>query len=113
MANKNDKAREAMLRRSKEKNKPKEDMQQYYIVIGVFIATMVIVTLYTLLNPAASFAQMPVIDEGSILVHNGQGHSFMQGSNEFFGVSLILYFLTSLLELDHFRGQETVRIGSL
>jgi len=28
---------------------------------------------------------MPVIDETSILVHNGQSHRFQQSSNDFFG----------------------------
>jgi hypothetical protein len=40
---------------------------------------------FVVLNPQQSFAQMPVIDETSILVHNGQSHRFLQGSNDFFG----------------------------
>ena len=27
---------------------------------------------------------MPVIDESAMLVHNGQGHRFTQGQNQFF-----------------------------
>ena len=53
-------------------------------MIAFFIATMVAALLYTLLNPQQSFAQMPVIDESAMLVHNGQGHRFTQGQNEFF-----------------------------
>jgi len=41
--------------------------------------------VYTVLNPQKSFAAMPVIDEASILVHNGQSHRFQQSANEFFG----------------------------
>ena len=74
-----------MLRRSREKNaKAGQDMNQYYAVIAFFIACMVAALLYTLLNPQQSFAQMPVIDESAMLVHNGQGHRFTQGQNEFF-----------------------------
>lgn len=46
-------------------------MMQYYIVIGAFIAICVAAVLYVLLNPKVSFAQMQVIDESQILVHNG------------------------------------------
>lgn len=45
--------------------------------------------VYTVLNPQKSFASMPVIDETSILVHNGQSHRFQQAANDFFGVSVI------------------------
>lgn len=31
---------------------------------------------FTVLNPPTSFAKMPIIDETSILVHNGQQHRF-------------------------------------
>jgi hypothetical protein len=40
---------------------------------------------FTILNPQQSFAQMPIVDETSILVHNGQSHRFLQGANDFFG----------------------------
>jgi hypothetical protein len=50
-----DKAREAALRRSREKQK-QSNMNQYYFVIGVFCASMVAAALYTLLNPQQSFA---------------------------------------------------------
>ena len=46
-------------------------MMQYYIVIGAFVAVCVAAVLYVLLNPKKSFAQMQVIDESQILVHNG------------------------------------------
>ena len=77
-----------MLRRSRERAN-KSNMNQYYAVIGFFCAVMVFALVYTLLNPQTSFAQMPVIDESSILVHNGQQHRFNQQSNEFFQVSLL------------------------
>ena len=75
-----------MMRRSRAKNasKPGTDMNQYYAVIAFFIATCVAALLYTLLNPQESFANMPVIDESKILVHNGQGHRFTQGGNDLF-----------------------------
>jgi hypothetical protein len=46
-------------------------MTQYYMVIGGFVGICVVATLYVLLNPKKSFAQMPVIDDSAILVHNG------------------------------------------
>jgi len=58
--------------------------------------------VYTVLNPQKSFAAMPVIDEASILVHNGQSHRFQQSANEFFGVSL-KPSSNLLAELDYFR----------
>lgn len=72
-------------------------MNQYYAVIGFFIFTMVAALFYTLLNPTQSFAQMPVVDESAILVHNGQSHRFSQGANEFFRVSVTLSSLANLL----------------
>ena len=50
-------------------------MMQYYLVIGAFVVICVGAVLYVLLNPKKSFAQMPVIDESQILVHNGQTSS--------------------------------------
>jgi len=47
-------------------------MSQYYIVIGGFVGVCVLSVLYVLLNPKKIFAQMPVIDESAMLVHNGQ-----------------------------------------
>jgi len=56
-------------------------------VIGGFVAVCVAAVLYVLLNPKKTFAQMPVIDESQILVHNGQQNSaFQQGTNTFFAV---------------------------
>lgn len=72
-----------MLRRSREKQKP-NNMAQYHAVIGFFIACMVGALVYTLMNPASSFASTPVIDESAMLVHNGAGHRFTQSSNAFF-----------------------------
>ena len=56
-------------------------------MIGGFVAVCVAAVLYVLLNPKKTFAQMPVIDESQILVHNGQQNSaFQQGTNTFFAV---------------------------
>jgi len=44
-------AKEAMLRRSREKAKPTTNMNQYYAVIGFFIACMAAAAIYTFLNP--------------------------------------------------------------
>ena len=74
-----------MLKRSREKQKA-DNMHQYYIVIAIFIACCAFAAVYTYLNPQQSFAQMPVIDESSILVHNGQSHRFTQAPNQFFEV---------------------------
>jgi len=63
-------------------------MKNYYIVIGAFVGVCVLSVLYVLLNPKKSFAQMPVIDDTAILVHNGQqGVAFQRGENQFFQVS--------------------------
>jgi C1A family cysteine protease len=59
-------------------------MNEYYAVIGGFVAVCAAAAIYTFLNPKVSFAQMPVIDETSILVHNGQNHRFTQAPNTFF-----------------------------
>lgn len=62
-------------------------MKNYYIVIGAFVGVCVLSVLYVLLNPKKSFAQMPVIDDTAILVHNGQqGTAFQRGENQFFQV---------------------------
>jgi hypothetical protein len=58
----------AMFKRSKKQD---NTMTQYYMVIGGFVGICVVATLYVLLNPKKSFAQMPVIDDSAILVHNG------------------------------------------
>ena len=59
----------AMFKRNK---KVDSQMKQYYIVIGAFVGVCILSVLYVLLNPKKSFAQMPVIDDTAILVHNGQ-----------------------------------------
>jgi hypothetical protein len=53
-------------------------------VIGAFVAVCVIAVIYVLLNPKKSFAQMPVIDDSAILVHNGGQTGFQRGENTFF-----------------------------
>ena len=75
----------AMFQRSR---KTDNTMKNYYIVIGAFVGVCVLSVLYVLLNPKKSFAQMPVIDDTAILVHNGQqGTAFQRGENQFFQVS--------------------------
>ena len=64
-------------------------MNEYYAVIGVFVAVCLAAALYTIFDPKQSFATMPVIDESSILVHNGQSYPFMQAPNTFFEVSTL------------------------
>jgi len=88
-----------MFKRSK---KVDNTMKQYYIVIGAFVGVCVLSVLYVLLNPKKSFAQMPVIDDTAILVHNGQqGSAFQRGENQFFQVidqSIIV--IPRFIELD-------------
>jgi hypothetical protein len=69
----------AMLKRSKRQD---SSMQQYYLVIGGFVAICVAAVVYVLMNPKKSFASMPVIDDSVIMVHNGQqANAFQRGSN--------------------------------
>ena len=86
----------AMFKRSKKQD---NTMTQYYLVIGGFVAVCVVAVLYVLLNPKKSFAQMPVIDDSAILVHNGQSSGFQRGENEFFQVNTIIVVDTRV-ELD-------------
>ena len=62
-----------MLKRSKKQD---STMMQYYLVIGGFVVICVAAVLYVLLNPKKSFAQLQVIDESQILVHNGQSGNY-------------------------------------
>ena len=64
-----------MLRRSREKVKP-SNQGQYTAVIAFFCVSMVAALVYTIMNPTQSFAEMPVLDESAMLVHNGQSHRF-------------------------------------
>lgn len=74
----------AMLNRGKKRD---STMTQYYMVIGAFVGVCVLAVLYVLLNPKKSFAQMPVIDDSAMLVHNGiSTHGFQRGENSFFQV---------------------------
>ena len=72
-----------MSRRSKKQD---NTMTQYYLVIGGFVGVCLVAVFYVLLNPKQSFAQMPVIDDSAILVHNGQNSGFQRGENAFFQV---------------------------
>jgi hypothetical protein len=49
----------------------KSNKNEYYVVIGGFCFVMAGALVYTVLNPQKSFANKPIIDESSILVHNG------------------------------------------
>jgi len=93
-----------MFKRSKRAD---NNMTQYYVVIGVFVAVCVVAVLYVLLNPKKSFAQMTVIDDSAILVHNGQSSGFQRGENSFFQVSsnlwlMIIYSIGHSQMLRHF-----------
>jgi len=54
----------------------KSNKNEYYVVIGGFCFVMAGALVYTVLNPQKSFANKPIVDESSILVHNGQSHRF-------------------------------------
>ncbi len=58
-------------------------------MIAFFCVSMAAALIYALMNPARNFAEIQVIDDSAILVHNGQNHRFTQGSNEFFAVSAL------------------------
>ena len=86
-----------MLNRGKKRD---STMTQYYVVIGAFVGVCVLAVLYVLLNPKKSFAQMPVIDDSAMLVHNGiSTHGFQRAENSFFQVCL--FPVSMCLELDH------------
>ena len=83
-------------------------MTQYYLVIGGFVGVCLVAVLYVLLNPKQSFAQMPVIDDSAILVHNGQNSGFQRGENEFFQV-IHFILIMNILELDTLKRQDPFR----
>ena len=93
-----------MLTRSKKKD---STMTQYYVVIGAFVGICVLAVLYVMLNPKKSFAQMPVIDDSAILVHNGGQTAFQRGENTFFQVGP--FPSDSRLELDHVQREDPLR----
>ena len=70
-----------MMRRSKKVDNKKAS---YDFVIYGFIAICVGAVLYTVFSKKQKFSEMQVIDEAQMLVHNGQGHQFKHGINEFF-----------------------------
>lgn len=71
-----------MLNRNK-KADPKN--QQYQLVIYGFVAICAASVLYVLLDPQTSFSKRDVIDQSSILVHNGNSDVyFKQGANKQF-----------------------------
>ena len=78
---KQEKAQRAMFNRSRKQSDP---MTQYYYVIGGFVAVCVFAVLFTIFSPKTKFSEMFVLDETQILIHNGQGHQFKHGENDFF-----------------------------
>lgn len=62
-------------------------MTPYYVVTAFFVAVMVGAFYVTFFDPKKTAAQNPIIDETSIMVHNGQSNSFTQASNLLFQVS--------------------------
>jgi hypothetical protein len=77
-------------------------MTQYYFVIGGFVGVCLVAVLYVLLNPKQSFAQLPVIDDSAILVHNGQNSGFQLGENAFFQVRHFILIM-NLHRTGHYR----------
>ena len=70
-----------MYSRSK---KSDNNMTQYYYVIGGFLVVCVFSILATVFMPKTKFAEMQIIDQSQILIHNGQGHQFKHGENKMF-----------------------------
>lgn len=56
-------------------------MNQYYLVIGIFVAVCVGAVGYKIFNPKESFIDKKVIDHDEFLVHNSQSQHFTQGPN--------------------------------
>ena len=56
-------------------------------MIILFCITMVVMLIYTVMNPKKNFSETPAIDESAILVHNGASYRYKQGENSFFKVS--------------------------
>lgn len=67
-----------MLRRSSEKLKTKNQqaMTQYYIVVGVFVVTMIAIVFYAIFDPKESTATRLIVDDTAIMVHNNQDLAF-------------------------------------
>ena len=70
-----------MMRRSKKVDTKKAS---YDFVIYGFVAVCVAAIMFTAFSTKQKFSEMMVIDDAQMLVHNGQGHQFKHGSNEFF-----------------------------
>jgi hypothetical protein len=78
-----------MIRRSTEKAKAKnqQTMTQYYIVIGVFVVTMIAIVLYSIFDPKETIAQKLIVDDAAIMIHNNKEVNFSRAPNEQFEVS--------------------------
>jgi hypothetical protein len=70
-----------MLKRSRKVDTKKANYTAVIVGFGVICALAV---FYTVFSKKQKFSEMKVIDDSNILVHNGQGHQFKHGSNEFF-----------------------------
>jgi len=55
----------------------------------LFAIIMVVMLVYTVMNPKKNFAETPAIDESAILVHNGANYRYKQGTNAFFEDKMI------------------------
>lgn len=88
-----------MSRRAK-KASPEAKKNPHYMVIAAFCGICLVAVLYTLFSPKTKFSQLQVIDDSQILVHNGQGHQFKHGKNQFFmnkTIADVKYVFTSAL----------------
>lgn len=61
-----------------------DDKSGHYAVIAGFCVICLLAIFFTLYNPKQKFAEMQIIDESQILVHNGRGHQFTHGPNKMF-----------------------------
>jgi hypothetical protein len=59
-------------------------MNQYYMVVAGFIGICIFAILFTVMNPKVKFTELLVLDEQSMMVHNGMGAHFKHGENEMF-----------------------------
>jgi len=59
-------------------------MSQYYMVIYIFCGICALAIFLSVFNPKNKFSDIMAVDEAAMLVMNGQGYQFKQGSNDFF-----------------------------
>ena len=73
----------AMLKRGKAKAVTSKSEQYKFVIYG-FLGICVASVLYVILFPKQKLGELAIIDDSTILVHNGQGHQFQHGRNELF-----------------------------